>query len=310
MPTKNARKHDIPAAGDQSATRATIFETFGNSIRDIVPVANVNERAQLVADLTAKGQGPAADRPLFVYRADAPGIHRLEFTVNGTVWLPASGTLFFATKAAADSFGTSNPGLLSVNDECRVGTAKYLWSGTEWISNEGLILPTSVVGGTIDATGAIIPNTGVNLVRLNGIFSAKYRAYEVQWAFNFSASAATTLYLTQNGTAHTAPNYNSQRLSAADTGVSANRSQSQSSWPGAGMTGVFLQGSWKFTNPYHLGPKYLNIDAQPAVGIGLAIDRGWLGAADSTLFDGIEFRVTGQTINGGGTSFLKVRGVA
>lgn len=128
----NARKHTIPSGADQSITRATIFEAFGNSIRDIVPVANATERAQLVTALTGKGQGPSTDRPLFVFRNDAPGLHRVEYTENGTLWLPFSGVQTFATKAAADSFGTANGGLLSVGDEARINGVIYRWSGTVW----------------------------------------------------------------------------------------------------------------------------------------------------------------------------------
>lgn len=133
MPTNNARKHVIPSGADQSINRATIFEAFGNSIRDVVPVANATERAQVVSALTTKGETPSASKPLVVLRADAPGLHRLEYTLDGTTWLPGSGTLFFATKSVADSFGTANGGLLSVGDECRVGSAKYTWDGTAWL---------------------------------------------------------------------------------------------------------------------------------------------------------------------------------
>jgi hypothetical protein len=130
----NARKHTIPAGADTSVSRDTIFEDFGNSIRDVVPVANTTERTQLVTALTNANptQAPSATRPLVVHRADAPGLHRLEYTINGTVWLPASGTLFFASKAAADSWGTANGGYLSIGDKARVGSLELEWTGTAW----------------------------------------------------------------------------------------------------------------------------------------------------------------------------------
>ncbi|MEA1264257.1 hypothetical protein MicroSTF_14535 [Microbacterium sp. STF-2] len=143
MPTTNARKQTIPTGAEQSVSRATIFSALGNSIRDVVSVANTTARGQLVNDLVAVGQGPASDKPLVVHRADAPGLHRLEYTVDGSVWLPASGVLTFASKAAADSFATSYPGLLTAGDECRVGTVVYRWSGTVWY------LP--VAGGYVSA---------------------------------------------------------------------------------------------------------------------------------------------------------------
>lgn len=152
MPTTNARKHVIPSGADQSITRSTIFESFGNSIRDVVGVANTTERAQLVTDLNAKGQGPTVQRPLVVHRADAPGLHRIEYTVDGSVWLPASGTLAFSTKAAADSFGTANGGLLSVGDLARVGSTIYRWSGTAFgqqsaVTASGSVALTTTTGG-------------------------------------------------------------------------------------------------------------------------------------------------------------------
>jgi len=248
---------------------------------------------------------PITGRPIFL-DTDAPDI-KVDPTAVGVYAADVGNVIVRADLAALGEYPYKRKGLLG--HALNTGIL-YSCDGSGWKPMvEPELRPTSVVGGTIDSTGAIIPNTGANLIRVNGLFSPRYRTYEVEWALNFSAPAATSLNLTQNGVAYTAASYSTQRLSAVDTAVSATRSQSQSSWPGAGMTGVFLQGSWKFTNPYHLGPKYVNIDVQPAVGVGLAVDRGWLGGADSSLFDGIEFRVSGQTINGGGTSFLRVRGL-
>lgn len=150
MPTLNARKHTIPSGGDQSITRATIFEAFGNTIHDVIPVASATERTQVVNALVTKGAGPSTANPVVVLRADAPGMHRLEYSTNGTVWLTSSGVLFFATKALADSFGTANGGLLSVGDECRVGSARYTWSGTAWVISD-----TGWVALTLNANWAV-----------------------------------------------------------------------------------------------------------------------------------------------------------
>lgn len=128
----NARKHTIPAGADKSFNRAMLFETFGNSINDVIPVANATDRAQVVSDLAAKGVGPTAADPLVVIRGDAPGLHRVEYSYDGSVWLPASGVLEFASKAAADGWGSANGGLLGVGDTCRIGGVEYVWWGTKW----------------------------------------------------------------------------------------------------------------------------------------------------------------------------------
>lgn len=132
MPTTNARGHVIPTGTEASFNRNTIFSAFGNSIRDIVPVANTTARASLVTTLTNAGQSPSAARPLVVYRNDAPGLHRHEYTIDGNVWLPLDGVMFFASKSAADSFATSNGSLLTIGDEARVGRVRYEWDGTAW----------------------------------------------------------------------------------------------------------------------------------------------------------------------------------
>jgi len=145
----NARKHQIPAGGDTSVSRATIFETFGNSIRDVVPVANVTERALLVSALASAGFAPSPSNPLVVYRADARGLHRLEYTADGAVWVSASGLLEFASKAEADSWGVSNASMLTVGDRASVGGVPYVWNGTGWArSNDRAITAQIRKGGT------------------------------------------------------------------------------------------------------------------------------------------------------------------
>ena len=162
MPTTNARKHTIPLGTEASFTRATLFKQFGQSISDVVPVANVTERAQVVSDLTAEGRGPTSARPLVVIRADARGAHRVEYTYDGAVFLPASGILSFVDLAAATSFGTANPGLLTVGDIAYIGAAgsDYRWTGTAWVRP---VTRGSVgVGSPTDASGAITVTHGAN----------------------------------------------------------------------------------------------------------------------------------------------------
>ncbi|MEV7827496.1 hypothetical protein [Microbacterium enclense] len=153
MPTTNARKHVIPLGAEASFSRATIFTTFGNSIRDVVPVATVTERTSVVNALTSAGQGPTSARPLVVYRHDAPGLHRLEWTVNGTTWLPSSGILDFASKAAADSWASSNPGMLSRGDEASIPNARLFWDGAKWVGGP----PVGITYAGIYSASSVTP---------------------------------------------------------------------------------------------------------------------------------------------------------
>lgn len=135
MPSTNARGHVIPSASDLSISRATIFQEFGESIRDVVPVANTTARTTLVSALTAAGETPSSTKPLYVYRQDAPGLHRIEYTADGTNWVTVSGLQFFASTSARDSWTTTNVALLSVGDECFVSNVIYSWSGSTWLPN-------------------------------------------------------------------------------------------------------------------------------------------------------------------------------
>lgn len=153
----NARGHVTPDGLDVSVSRGTIFDAFGNSIRDIPSVANTTARAQLVSDLTDEGQAPSSTKPLYVYRADAPGLHRIEYTSDGSVWVPTSGVLRFSDNTARDSWTTSNAGLLSVGDRCLSNGVEFRWDGDSWeppVSGTPVLVSTF---GTAVAAGSVAP---------------------------------------------------------------------------------------------------------------------------------------------------------
>jgi len=149
MATTNARKHQIPSGSDTTVSRETIFESFGNSIRDVVPVANTTERAQLVAALTAAGQAPSSSSPLLVWRNDAAGLHKIEWSADGSVWVSSTGVLRFDSQVARDTWTTANSGYLVVGDRCFAGAGEYVWFGSVWRR------PVTVGGGSL--VGAATP---------------------------------------------------------------------------------------------------------------------------------------------------------
>jgi hypothetical protein len=104
----DARKHTVPPGTGVPPARQALLD-LSLSLHDVVPVANATERAQLVADLTAAGVGPAADRPLYVHRTDAPAGGELERTVDGQAWqsiLAGVGQAVFATGNGGGNLGT------------------------------------------------------------------------------------------------------------------------------------------------------------------------------------------------------------
>lgn len=165
----DARKRTIPAGGDPSVSRVTIFEAFGLSINDVVPVVNATERAQVVTDLNAKSQGPTSSRPLIVSRADARGLHRIEYSYDGTAWLPASGVLTFSSLADATSWATSNASLLTTGDICMAGGKRFEWRG-QWMPVDSGDVALTLASGwsnvaSMDAASVRMVN---GMVSLNG----------------------------------------------------------------------------------------------------------------------------------------------
>lgn len=80
-------------SGVVSATNDIEFSlagfAYGESLegRLIVPVPNVAARDALVASF-----GPTVQKPLVVFRADAPAHLKVEYTTNGTTWTSAGGS--------------------------------------------------------------------------------------------------------------------------------------------------------------------------------------------------------------------------
>lgn len=152
----DVKKHTSIAAGEKPTRAGLAAAIF--SINDVIPVANSTEATQVVQAVVAAGQAVASS-PVTVSRANARGLHRIEicFDPTGAIWLPASGILTFASKAAADSWGSSNAAYLTAGDSCWVGFTQYLWTGSAWIGGTSGITFTGAYSssGTTPVLAAI-----------------------------------------------------------------------------------------------------------------------------------------------------------
>lgn len=190
------KKHASIAAGEKP-TRAALAAAI-LSINDIIPVANGTEANQVAAALSAAGQN-LATTPVFVSRADARGLHKVEYSFNGTLWFPFSGVLSFPSRSAADTWGTANSGLLTVGDKAWVGSSELTWWGTAWggrdlaimrRTNTALTAPNGAYGN-LSATAAWT-STGGDLrgcTYSNGITVATPGWWEVFWTLWVNASS-------------------------------------------------------------------------------------------------------------------------
>lgn len=126
----DAKKHTTLAAGE-APSRAGIAAGL-LSVNDIVPVASATEQAQIATALSGTDFPVGASRPLVTARANARGLHMVELSTDGSVFVPVSGVLSFTTKTAANSWATANAALLTVGDRCVAAGLDYRWSGSAW----------------------------------------------------------------------------------------------------------------------------------------------------------------------------------
>lgn len=165
----DAKKHTSFAAGEAPTRAALAAALF--SIDDIIPVATATEAGQVATAVAAAGQ-TLATNPVFVSRADARGLHRIEYSYDGTVWIPFSGILEFASTGDRDTWTSANSAYLSVADRCIVGGVTYGWSGSSWlrvVDSAKYIARAAPSGVASSPTLAVI--TGLSVVVDNGAFT-------------------------------------------------------------------------------------------------------------------------------------------
>lgn len=83
---------------------------------------------------------------------------------------------------------------------------QWVYDGSNWTNAQpGLVLirPGNVTGGSVSADGTIVPTVGGNNVRLDDIFSTRYRHYRIVGSFLLSAMSNLRMNLTSGGVART-----------------------------------------------------------------------------------------------------------
>lgn len=241
MPTTNTRKHIIPLESEASFNRDTIFNDFGNSIHDVVPVAGTSARASLVS---AMSPVVSATNPLVVARADAPGLHRIEASFDGTVWLPASGILRFTTEAAANSWALSNNAYLTAGDRCFAGGSEYVWQG-------GSTWKLARLSGTNRGSGgSITANTMTNVAVIDLPANSPAGPYMIHVHSITGATAAGVHYqeVTVAGAAIT--DTSSDFLNAQPANIDIYRGDTLRYAHGGGAAQVLLRVQVNAANPY------------------------------------------------------------
>lgn len=133
------------------------------SINDVMPVSNATTQVSQAAAVAAAGVSFATN-PLVTIRADAPGLHRIESSYDGLVFVPASGVLHFASTSARDTWTTANSALLTTEDMCVAAGDVYRWESSAWV-------PLRSYYYAYTSTAQSIPNASATQVTLSSATS-------------------------------------------------------------------------------------------------------------------------------------------
>jgi hypothetical protein len=157
-----------------------------------------------------------------------------------------------------------------------------------------LITPSSVVGGTIGATGAVT-FSGASSVTLNGCFSSAYDNYEILIS-NLVGTAAGNCYFqfTNAGTPDTNTAYHWLRLAIANASVAGAAVASQAQWILGKIDTTKSHINATISNPFTASTKgFLGI------GGGRTNSAQFTGDfSNSTSFDGFKLFLDSGTVTG------------
>jgi len=172
---------------------------------------------------------------------------------------------------------------------------EYRWSGSAWRSFGALavVVPTSVVGGTIQPGGSVT-FTGVATVSLNGCFTTEFDNYEIIYDVTArSAAVDATMRLRAAGADNSAASYSYVRGFDAGTSRTVSSSGTATSslcdiGGGRSLTKLLVSGA-----PSAAPTKMIMTATGTSTSAAISLDHGV-----SSPFDGITFTVPSGTFAG------------
>ncbi|QIG58110.1 minor tail protein [Microbacterium phage Zepp] len=212
-----------------------------------------------------------------------------------------------------------DPLLLKVNDRVRVELSlrKVVIHGKSngvAPKEQGKVLlrPTSVVGATVNAANEIIPNSSATSVSVNGVFSEKYRAYEIEaWFHSAAAGAIPTFRYRSAGADQTAASaYSSEYYGMNGTSMAASQ-QSESSFSLPVIGATFHKLWMSIINPYTLGTETVADFRMDSFLNGTGQRQGFFyySGGGAINMDGFTFLYAAGSYHATQRSWIKVYGI-
>ncbi|WNM67338.1 minor tail protein [Microbacterium phage ChiliPepper] len=186
----------------------------------------------------------------------------------------------------------------------RVFTPGSPGSWSAWARSDGLMVPTSVVGGTVDPlTGRVNLTVGSKAWSLNGVFVPEYRKYRVDYQYFTGDENGAWIRLRANGADEAYNGYVYSGIHHDSTGVAAaGGSTDRIGHPFRGAYGH--AGYMNISEPMYVAGNQNQKrfewhdfhSASPSS--GGTIGGGWLGGRDTVGYDGFTISLSNQSMNG------------
>lgn len=185
-----------------------------------------------------------------------------------------------------------------------------LWEydGTNWVAGENglyLIRPTTVVNGTVNAAGEIVP-TAASSCSLNGVLSSRFRSYLIVFSLKGSSSASLRAYLRNAGVDLTTAVYVVQGFNS-NAGALSSASGTVGDIPLSAAAAGFHTGELSLSDPAKAAKK----TGRATVGTDTTLTRitsFYASTVDANTYDGITFSLNAGTFDVGHANFIKVYG--
>lgn len=187
---------------------------------------------------------------------------------------------------------------------------EWVYDGTTWVGvDRGLyvVYPTSVVNGSIQTDGTVIPTGGTTSVSFNGCFTSRFRKYRLEFTHATGGTGGNSVMWRNAGVDKADANFYSYAQTGASTGGGTISGGAASAFQSVALYAAgFHTGYIEFTNPQHTNtPKYINSWTWHAPQTGHSIVSGW-SSNDNGTYDGFTFQQNGGSFPAGGFNRFKL----
>lgn len=176
----------------------------------------------------------------------------------------------------------------------------WFYDGATWLPADPgtyLLRPSSVTGGTIATDGTVNLSSSNTVLQVNGVFSTRFRRYEVRGNITVPSNSYMAFQLSLNGSAVSSSTYAYQDIILNGTGAPASFNSTGTNFPIGRNLGAEHYVHVEVMNPGHPARTMISGDTSTYIA-GKTMGGGYL--PNTTAYDGFALSAPGTTAISGG----------